>query len=667
MGNRCEMMTDRLYSPSVSAQSASQLTRFAQRVTEHTGLCFSSYQDLHTWSVDNIESFWSLFWDYAGLDGERGSTALQDKRMPGAKWFPQARLNFAENLLGRGRDKDTALICHSESRPEQRHTYAELRYTVRLLSGYLWHRLGVRPGDRVAGYIGNTPEAVAMMLAAARIGAVWSAVSLDFGVKGALDRLSQVEPKVMLCGNGYHYAGKAFSRVDAVATLRRAMPSVHAWVSVDTLGLGHGSEATPPGWLDWETLLSAPSLEVEPERFAFDHPLYILFSSGTTGQPKCIVHGSGGTLIQHAKEMMLHADVCRDSILFYFTTTSWMMWNWLISGLITGATLVLYEGSPMHPDESTLWSMVKTLGVTHFGTSAKYLGACRKANLTFDAHSMPELKVILSTGSPLLPDDFDWVYEQVKKDVLLHSISGGTDIVSCFVGGNPWSPVRRGRIQGANLGMDVQAWNARGTRVWNERGEMVCTQPAPSMPLYFLNDPDGNRYRSAYFERYPGVWSQGDFIEFDQDGQAVIHGRSDTTLNPGGVRIGTAEIYRVVESFPSLEDALVVGRPVDGDVVIVLFVKLAPGRFLDEALKQSLKRGIREQNTPRHVPGEIVQVPDIPYTHSGKKVELVVSNILRGESPGNVSSLANPGCLGFYQKLYQSLHYESAGTHGDQI
>lgn len=649
-------MQDLLYSPSDQARSSSQLAEFSSIISEHSGLSFSSYQALQAWSVSNLETFWRLFWGYADLQGEPGNTVLQSKQMPGAQWFPEANLNFTENLLARGRDEDTALICCSESRPEQRYSYRELRQTVVRLSGYLWHQVGIRPGDRVAGYIGNTPEAVIMMLAAARIGAVWSAVSLDFGLDGALDRLGQVEPKVVLVGNGYRYAGKGFSRADTVAQLQAAMPDVKAWVAADTLDESVEPKASLADCLEWEVLISQPWPEVAAERFGFDHPLYILFSSGTTGQPKCIVHGAGGTLIQHAKEMLLHADVRRDSTLFYFTTTSWMMWNWVVSGLFTGAAVVLYEGSPTYPDERMLWRMAQRLGITHFGTSAKYLSACRKANLAFAPDALPALRVILSTGSPLSPDDFDWVYAQAKGDVLLQSISGGTDIVSCFVGGNPWSPVKRGRIQGANLGMDVQAWDEQGRPVRNQRGEMVCTQPTPSMPLYFMNDPDGSRYRSAYFERYPGVWSQGDFIEFDQDGQAVIHGRSDTTLNPGGVRIGTAEIYRVVESFPELLDSLVVGRPVEDDISIVLFVKLPPGQLLDDALKQSLKRKIREKNTPRHVPGEIIQVPDIPYTHSGKKVELAVSQILRGESPGNRSSLANPSCLDFYRELKEFKH-----------
>ena len=639
-----------LYTPSEARKAASQMAAFAQRISDKTDRTFSGYPELQQWSVSDIETFWRELWDFAGIVGEPGEVVLADRSLPGASWFPQARLNFSENLLARGRDGDTALIGLSESRSESEWTYADLKQAVARLAGYLKHECGVQPGDRVAAYLGNTPEAIIGMLAASRIGAVWTSASPDFGFEGVLDRFGQVEPRVMIVGNGYGYGGKYHERGSVIRSLQDAMPVVGRWIAVDTLP----SADLPTGCVAWQGILDTEWPDAPPEPLPFDHPLYILYSSGTTGKPKCIVHGAGGTLLQHCKELMLHGDIKQESVFFYFTTTGWMMWNWLASGLVTGATLVLFDGNPMYPGPDVLWREAGRLGITHFGTSAKYISACRKRDLTpGETFNLTPLETIFSTGSPLAPEDFDWIYQAVKPDVSLQSISGGTDIVSCFVGGNPWSPVVRGKIQGANLGMDVQAWNEDGQPVVNERGELVCAQPAPCMPIYFWNDPNGERYRSAYFDRFPGVWAHGDFIEFDEDGQAVIHGRSDTTLNPGGVRIGTAEIYRQVETLEAIQDSLVVGKPVKDDVQVILFVQLAEGETLTDELKDSIRKRIRQNTTPRHVPADIVQVPSVPYTRSGKKVELAVTQILRGEEPRNLTALANPESLEAY-RVYAS-------------
>jgi len=635
-----------LYTPTADQRARSQLGLFAEGLKLEYGLHFSGYQALHQWSVHDLDTFWHALWDFADIQGDPGDQVLGDRTMPGAQWFPEARLNFSLNLLYAGRDQDTAIIAVSETRSDVRYSYAQLRLAVERLAGFLKHECGVKPGDRVAAYIGNTPEALIGMLATSRIGGVWTSASPDFGYEGVLDRFGQVEPRVVIAGNGYGYGGKYIERTSVIKRLQGALPSVSHWIQVDTLPSADNiADAT--GWSviadrDWP---EAPALKLP-----FDHPLYILYSSGTTGKPKCIVHGAGGTLLQHAKELRLHGDVSQHSVFFYFTTTGWMMWNWLASGLMTGATLVLFDGNPMYPGPGVLWHLADKEGVTHFGTSAKYLSSSRKMNLTpGKIANLSTLRTIFSTGSPLAPEDYDWVYWAIKPDVMLQSISGGTDIVSCFVGGNPWSPVVRGKIQGANLGMDVQAWNEAGESVTNQRGELVCVQPAPSMPIGFWNDPDQSRYRAAYFERFGGVWAQGDFIEFDDAGQAVIHGRSDTTLNPGGVRIGTAEIYRQVEILAEIADSLVVGHSVDGDVKVILFIQLAEGQRFDTALAGRIRQRIRENTTPRHVPADIVQVSAIPYTRSGKKVELAVTQILRGEEPANLTSVGNPESLQAYR------------------
>ena len=570
---------------------------------------------------------------------------LESRGLPGARWFPEARLNFAENLLRHALGDDAqrpALHARSETRPDLTLSRHELVAQVAALAAWMRAR-GIQPGDRVAAVVANTPEAIIGMLAAASIGAVWSSASPDFGTAGILDRFGQIEPTLLICVNGYGYGGKVFDRTAQALELRRSIPSVQQVLMVRNVA----DIELPEDVTDWQIALdehAGADLQCAP--LPFDHPLYILYSSGTTGVPKCIVHGAAGTLLQHSKELMLHSDLGPEDVLFYFTTCGWMMWNWLASGLLTGAELVLFDGNPGYPDMQRLWRLAEDYRVTHFGTSAKFLGGCRNAGLQpgrdFD---LAPLRVLLSTGSPLLPEDYDWVYAAVKQDLLLGSISGGTDIVSCFVGCSPLLPVRRGVIQCRMLGMDVQAYDDQGQAVIGQRGELVCVQPAPSMPLGFWNDTDGSRYRAAYFERFEGVWAHGDYIEFDEEGGCIIHGRSDATLNPGGVRIGTAEIYRQVETLEEIADSLVVGQDWEGDVRVVLLVVMNPGQTLDEPLRQRIRQRIRENASPRHVPARIEAVAQIPYTRSGKKVELAVAKILRREAVTNREALANPEAL----------------------
>ncbi|MFT6464480.1 MAG: acetoacetyl-CoA synthetase [Halopseudomonas sp.] len=606
----------------------------------------TDYQALHAWSIADIEAFWQSIWDYTGvIAATPAGKALESHALPGARWFPEARLNFAENLLRHALQGDAqapALHARSETRPDFTLSRADLLSQVAALTAWL-SESGVVPGDRVAAVVANIPEAIVGMLACASLGAVWSSASPDFGTSGILDRFSQIEPRVLICVNGYGYGGKVFDRRQQALELRSQLPSVEQLLMIANVP----DLAFPEGVIDWSAVQQQhAAAELQFAALPFDHPLYILYSSGTTGVPKCIVHGAGGTLLQHSKELMLHGDLGPDDVLFYFTTCGWMMWNWLASGLVTGAELVLFDGNPGHPDLNALWQLAEDYRVTHFGTSAKFLGGCRNAHLQpgqqFDLKPM---RVLFSTGSPLLPEDYDWVYQAVKADLLLASISGGTDIVSCFVGATPLLPVRRGVIQCRMLGMDVQAFDENGAVVIGERGELVCLQPAPCMPLGFWNDEDGSRYRAAYFERFPRVWAHGDYIEFDAEGGCIIHGRSDATLNPGGVRIGTAEIYRQVETLDEIADSLVVGQDWEGDVRVVLLVVMNPQQQLDDALRQRIRQRIREHASPRHVPARIIQIKQVPYTRSGKKVELAVAKLLRREPITNREALANPEAL----------------------
>jgi len=603
-----------------------------------------SYEELHAWSVNEAEAFWNLVWQFGEVQGVRaGPTLVQGRRMPGAQWFPQAKLNFAQNLLRR-RDGGEAIVFWGEERIRRRLSHRNLYDLVSRMAQALADA-GVGKGDRVAGYLPNLPESTAAMLATASLGAIWSSCSPDFGVQGMLDRFGQIQPKVLFCADAYLYGGKEFDSQEKAQAALEQLPSVEECVVIDYLGRP-ASAGTP---LD-EFLEPFDAGDIAFEPVEFNHPLYILYSSGTTGVPKCIVHGTGGTLLQHVKEHRLHSDVKPGDRLFYFTTLGWMMWNWQMSGLAAGATLLLYDGSPFVGRGRLLFDFADEAGMTHFGTSAKFIDAIAKAGLKpRETHRLESLRAVLSTGSPLLPEGFDYVYNELKSDVCLSSISGGTDIVSCFVLGNPMGPVWRGEIQAKGLGMAVEVFDEQGNSVSNEKGELVCTRPFPAMPVGFWNDPDGSKYRAAYFEKYPNVWRHGDWCEITAHGGIIIYGRSDTVLNPGGVRIGTAEIYRQVESLAEVVESLVIGQDWRGDVRVVLFVKLAEGLGLDEELTARIRKAIRENTTPRHVPAKILQVADIPRTKSGKIVELAVRDTVHGRLVKNLEALANPGALEYYR------------------
>lgn len=618
---------------------------FRARFADRVGTPIADSRALHRASIDHVAEFWDAIWDELGVVGEKGERVLESpEAMPGARFFPDAALNFAENLL-RKRDDSLALVFATEGGTERKLTFAELAEEVRRLRAAM-RAHGVKAGDRVAAYLPNMPETIAVMLAASSLGAVFSSCSPDFGVAGVVDRFGQIEPTLLFAVDGYVYGGKRFDTRDKVREIVAQLPSLRAVVLVSHLEASSALEGVPSAHRYADFVAGAPDEPLTFERLPFSHPLYVLYSSGTTGKPKCIVHGAGGTLLQHLKEHRLHTDLREGERLFYFTTCGWMMWNWLASGLASGATLVLYDGNPFANDGRVLFDLADREGIHVFGTSAKFIDAVHKSGLEpIHTHSLSTVRAILSTGSPLSPESFDFVYEKVKRDVLLASISGGTDIVSCFVLGDPTRPVRRGEIQGPGLGMDVQIWNDQGERVVGEQGELVCATPFPSMPVCFWNDPDGSRYRAAYFERFPGVWCHGDFTMETPEGGYVITGRSDAVLNPGGVRIGTAEIYRQVERLPEVLESVVIGQPWDGDVRVVLFVVLAEGVTLDDALIRRIKDEIRENTSPRHVPAKILSVPAIPRTRSGKISELTVRCVVMGEEPKNVEALANPEAL----------------------
>ncbi|GAB3678936.1 acetoacetate--CoA ligase [Salinisphaera aquimarina] len=638
-----------LYQPDEAAMARTRMRDYMDWLATNGYPRFTDYDALYRWSVDALEPFWTSIWDYTGvIASARGDQVLDTRAMPGARWFADARLNFAENLLREALHGDahkSAIVGLSESRDEIRLSYADLLAQVGALEAYLVS-VGVQAGDRVAGIVANTHEPIVAMLACASLGAIWSSASPDFGVAGLVDRFAQIKPRVLVTVDGYRYGGKDFDRIQQIAELRERIPSIEQVIVTANLGQG-STPADDDGSIGWEDALAAhagatPSFA----QMAFAQPVYILFSSGTTGVPKCIVHGAGGALLQHSKELMLHGDIRRDDVFFYFTTCGWMMWNWLASGLLTGATLVLYDGNPGFPDMNVLWDIAERERITHFGTSAKWIAGCRNAGIAPDAaYDLSALKTVFSTGSPLLPADFDWVYEQVKADVLLSSISGGTDIVSSFVGGCPLLPVRRGEIQCRLLGVAAEAFNDQGDVVIDECGELVCTQPLPSMPVMFWNDPDGTRYREAYFDTFDGIWSHGDYVLFTPEGGAIIYGRSDATLNVGGIRIGTAEIYRQVEPLDAVADTLVVAQPYGDDSRIVMLVVMNEGHTFDDGLVDRIRKRLREHASPRHVPGLIVPVSALPYTRSGKKVEVAVARLLRGMSVNNTQAIANPESL----------------------
>jgi acetoacetyl-CoA synthetase len=636
---------ERLWTPSRARIEAAVVTDFARTVARTHQAPVSDFPSLWRWSIDDKETFWRALWDYAGVIGDAGSRILVDKdRMPGARWFPDASLNFARNLLERrpADDQGDALVFWGEDKVRQRVSHAQMHASAsRVAAALLAH--GVKSGDRIAAYLPNMPETIIAMLGATAIGAVWSSCSPDFGVQGVVDRFGQIEPTVLFTVDGYWYNGKVIPTLPKIAAIVEQLPTVTKVVVVPYLWQAPGA---PDDFSElrhgvaWDEFLAPHAAGPIPyASLPFDHPLYILYSSGTTGVPKCIVHGAGGTLLQHLKEHLLHGDVKTGDRLFYFTTCGWMMWNWLASGLAAGATLLLYDGSPFIDRGRVLFELADTEKMTHFGTSAKYIDAIKKIALVprknFDLSSV---RTMFSTGSPLAPESFDYVYQCVKEDICLSSISGGTDIISCFAVGSPTLPVWRGELQCRGLAMDVDVFDEAGNPIRGEKGELVCKSPFPSMPIGFWNDPDGAKYRAAYFERFPGRWCHGDWVELTEHDGLIIYGRSDTTLNPGGVRIGTAEIYRQV--WPPGET---------GDVRVVLFVKLKEGLSLDDALIDRIKTHIRANTTQRHVPAKVLQVTDIPRTKSNKIVELAVRNVVHGRDVKNIEALANPDALEQYR------------------
>jgi len=643
-----------LWTPSSTQVAEAPLTAFMTDAGERAGQSFANYAELHAWSISEREAFWDLVWDFCGIIGDKGERVLVDgDKMPGAQFFPDASLNFAENLL-RGSGSGEAIVFRGEDKVERRLSWDELSALVSRLQ-QLFVSLGVAKGDRIAAMMPNMPETVAAMLATASLGAVWSSCSPDFGEQGVLDRFGQIEPKLFIAPDGYWYAGKHIEVGQKIAAVADKLGSVTKVLIVDYLGTATDVAATigKAEALD-DALAPFAAKTVTFEPLPFSHPLYILFSSGTTGIPKCIVHSAGGTLIQHVKELRLHAGLKPGDRFFYFTTCGWMMWNWLVSGLAAEATLLLYDGSPFHPDGNVLFDFADAEKMTYFGTSAKFIDSVRKAGLRpIDSHDLGSVRTISSTGSPLSPEGFDFVYDGIKKDIHLASISGGTDIVSCFVLGVPTEPVWTGEIQGAGLGLAVDVWNDDGKPVRQEKGELVCAKAFPAMPIGFWNDPDGKKYHAAYFERFDNVWCHGDFAEWTAHGGMIIHGRSDATLNPGGVRIGTAEIYNQVEQMPEIAEAICIGQDWDDDVRVVLFVRLAPGVTLDAELEKRIRTKIRTGASPRHVPAKIVAVTDIPRTKSGKITELAVRDIVHGRPVKNKEALANPEALDLYSDIEQ--------------
>jgi len=644
-------MTEPLWQPSADRVAAANLTRFAAKVKQDHGVSLPGYADVYAWSVTELEPFWRAVWDFCGVVGERGDRVLADgDRMPGAQFFPDARINFAENLLRR-EGPETAIAFQGEGKVKRRMSFDELRALVSRLQQVL-KDLGVGEGDRVAGFMPNMPETVAAMLATASLGAVWSSCSPDFGVQGVLDRFGQIEPKVLFCPDGYYYNGKAHDSIARVREFSAQLPSLKRIIVCPYISERPDLGGLPKGVVLAEAIAGKEARPVAFTRVPFNSPLYIMYSSGTTGKPKCIVHGVGGTLLQHLKEHVLLCDVKPGDRVFYFTTCGWMMWNWLVSALAAKASLVLFDGSPFAPKPDVLFDLAEAEKVTLFGTSAKYIDALKNAGVSpKDSHDLTALRLITSTGSPLVAESFDYVYGHIKRDVCLSSISGGTDIIACFVGGNPIGPVWRGEIQARCLGMAVDVYDDDGKAVRSQKGELICTRPFPSMPLGFWDDPDGARYRAAYFERYPNTWCQGDFAEITGHDGVIIYGRSDATLNPGGVRIGTAEIYRQVEQLPEVEESLVIGQDWDGDVRVVLFVRLKAGEALSDALVKRIKAQIRTGASPRHVPAKVIQVADIPRTKSGKIVELAVRDVVHGRPVKNKEALANPEALELYRDV----------------
>jgi acetoacetyl-CoA synthetase len=650
-------MQQPLWTPSAERIAATRMDAFRHFVNQRHSLQLADYPALHSWSVAQREAFWQAVVDFFDVRfSAKPQAVLQEgKAMPSAHWFPGATLNFAEHLLRR-RDSHPALIAIGEDGSREQLSYAELAAHVAGLQRRL-RAAGVGIGDRVAAFMPNTWQTVVGMLAASSLGATWSSCSPDFGTQGVIDRFGQIEPKVLIAAAGYRYAGKNLDLTAKLNEILERLPSLEQLIVVpyanaQANAADFHSAATVALWQD------VYQAEGEPEftQVPFEHPLYILYSSGTTGVPKCIVHGTGGTLLQHVKELGLHTDLTRDDTLFYYTTCGWMMWNWLVSGLALGSTLVLFDGSPFHPGAERLIDLIDAENISIFGTSAKFIAALEKAGAKpGSTHKLQRLKAILSTGSPLSHESFEYVYRAIKADLCLSSISGGTDIVSCFALGNPVLPVWRGELQCKGLGVDVQVWNDAGIPLTGEKGELICAQHFPSMPIGFWKDEDGSKFQAAYFETFPGIWAHGDYAEITEHNGLVIHGRSDAVLNPGGVRIGTAEIYRQVEKVEAVLESIAIGQAWEDDVRVVLFVRLREGMVLDDALQAQIRQVIRANTTPRHVPAKIIAVADIPRTISGKIVELAVRNVVHGKPVKNTDALANPQALELYRDLAELL------------
>ena len=638
-----------LWQPSAEQIDNSHMRRFQQQLESNLNLSFGDYEQLHRWSIDSPEQFWEQLWHYTDIRSSQPYTSVlkHGDRFPGAQWFEGAKLNFAENLL-RNRSDKTAIVARLENGARRTLSYRELYTQVAQLAAAL-RSAGVAAGDRVAGFMPNVPETIVAMLATSSIGAIWSSCSPDFGINGVMDRFGQIEPKVLFACDGYYYNGKTIDSTQRIGQICAKIDSIEQLVLVKV------TEAVTdiPQAMDYgDFLVKENTPKLQFEQLSFDHPLYIMYSSGTTGAPKCIVHGAGGTLLQQLKEQQLHSNLQADDVLFYFTTCGWMMWNWLVAGLATEASIVLFDGSPFYPEPRSLIDMAEQEKINIFGTSAKYIAALEKAHVVpRESHQLASLKAILSTGSPLSHESFQYVYRDIKADLCLSSISGGTDILSCFVLGNPTLPVWEGQIQCRGLGMAVEIWDEQGRSVTEQKGELVCVKPFPSAPIYFWNDPENKKYLSAYFQTYANIWAHGDYGEITAQNGVIIHGRSDAVLNPGGVRIGTAEIYRQVEKLDEVVDSICIGQYWDDDVRVVLFVVLRQGLSLDDKLIGKIRSNIRSETTPRHVPAKVIAVTDIPRTISGKIVELAVRKVVHGQAVNNTDALANPEALELFKDL----------------
>ena len=641
-------MSEKLWSPTHETVRNSLLSQFTNEVADQGAGSFDDYDALHQWSVENPADFWAAYWDFAELKAsQKGDIAVKDlDRFPGASWFPEAKLNYAENLLST-RSSKTAFVSILENGERKSISYEELYLETNNLQSFL--RAHISIGDRVAGWLPNTIETVVAMLATSSLGGVWSSCSPDFGIEGALDRFGQIEPKVLFACDGYFYAGKTIDIKEKVRSVVEQVKSIELTVWVSVLEDTQAAQSKETNWGHWPSALS-PAINFE--QLAFDHPLYIMYSSGTTGKPKCIVHGQGGTLIQHKKEHQLHLDLRADDNLFFFTTCGWMMWNWLVSALATGCTITLYDGSPFHPKPDVLFDLIDQESITVFGVSAKFLSNAQKEMVSpVESHQLNSLRCLISTGSPLTEEGFEYVYEKIKQELHLVSMTGGTDLISCFILGNPNLPVYSGELQSPGLGMAVDIWDDNGNSIKEDKGELVCTVPFPSCPIRFWNDPDNNSFLDAYFRRFPNIWVHGDFGEITPNGGYIIHGRSDAVLNPGGVRIGTAEIYRQVEVFDEVVDSVCIGQSWDGDVRVVLFVVMREGVQLSVDLIDQIKLRIRNHASPRHVPAKVIAVADIPRTMSGKIAELAVRDKVHGREVKNTAALANPESLSLFENL----------------